>query len=73
MRTPACSGQVEERERGKSREREKGITLVGRKRQGARGRESREGEMELSQGLVRNLEKLQGSFCKVKFSIDLKP
>jgi hypothetical protein len=47
---------------------------VGEKnKMGARGRESREGEVELSQGLVRNLEKLQGPVCKTKFPVDLKP
>jgi hypothetical protein len=40
------------------------MSPVERKKKGARGRESREGEMELSQGPVRNLEKLQGPFCK---------
>jgi hypothetical protein len=35
-----------------------------RKGRATRGRESREGEVEFFQGLVRNLEKLQGPFCK---------
>jgi hypothetical protein len=43
---------------------EEEIPPVGEKRKGARGRESREGEMELSQGLMRKFKKLQGYFCK---------
>jgi hypothetical protein len=36
-------------------------------------RESRrERQVELSQGLVRKIRKLQGLFCKTKFPVDLK-
>jgi hypothetical protein len=46
-------------------EAREGMPPVGEKnKMGARGRESREGEVELSQGLVRKFRKLQGSFCK---------
>jgi hypothetical protein len=59
---------VERRERDgrvDKNEAREGMPPVGEKnKMGARGRESREGEVELSQGLVRNLEKLQGPFRK---------
>jgi hypothetical protein len=48
--------------------------LMGEEKGNGREKKNRgEGEMEFSQGLMRNSRKLQGPLCKVKFLINLKP
>jgi hypothetical protein len=59
---------VEERERereGKNRGGDGDGAAGEEKQRGARIRESREGEMEFSQGPMRNFRKFQGPVCKV--------
>jgi hypothetical protein len=58
----------------KNRERDKDGAASKENKRGARIRESRgEKQMELSQGFMRKNRKLQGSDCKTKFPVDLKP
>jgi hypothetical protein len=67
------------RKEGKQEEIEMEMTLVGKKRQGAReDKAEREKEQRRKgngtpQGLMRKIRKMQGPICKAKFSVDLKP